>query len=303
MAGMATTRETTTDAPASGVDDRLARELQRVESSMREAVGDCSSGAVPCAAVEHLASGGGRFRARLALGAGAALGLRPPLRIALACSVELIHNASLIHDDLVDRDVQRRARPAVWVSHGPDRALCAGDLLLSAAYAALARSGPDAPMLLELTHRRVRDLINGQGADIGFRPGGDTTVADYERIAAGKSGPLMSLPIEMCLMSARRWQALDTAQRCAEAFAVGYQIFDDLADAPGDRRRGALNIVSVLSDYGYADPAGQAAWLCDEWLCRAEGFASQLPASCGQQLEGAARRLRGRLVPCRKTGP
>ena len=70
--------------------------------------------------------------------AGLALGLSEPDVLCLAASAELLHNASLVHDDLQDQDGMRRGAPAVWKKYGSNVAICTGDLMLSAAYAALS---------------------------------------------------------------------------------------------------------------------------------------------------------------------
>ena len=89
------------------------------------------------AARYHFSAGGSRIRAQLGLAAAAALNLSPQASLACALAPELLHNASLVHDDLQDEDTMRRTRPAVWSRFGKDIAISTGDLLISAAYVAL----------------------------------------------------------------------------------------------------------------------------------------------------------------------
>ena len=89
-------------------------------------------------------TGGGRVRAKLGLEAAEILNLDDPGRLACACGPELLHNASLVHDDLQDRDETRRGHPAVWRRFGPAAAISIGDLMISAPMRRLrlTRSGP-----------------------------------------------------------------------------------------------------------------------------------------------------------------
>lgn len=70
------------------------------------------------AAIYHLKSGGQRLRAKLALHTSVCVGLSEEDGFSLAATAELLHNASLIHDDLQDRDRSRRGRGTVWVVYG-----------------------------------------------------------------------------------------------------------------------------------------------------------------------------------------
>jgi geranylgeranyl diphosphate synthase type I len=88
-------------------------------------------------AEQHLQTGGKRLRARLALAATAALGGSLQHGVLWAAACELSHNATLIHDDLQDGDVQRRGHPTTWVRHGAAQAINAGDLLLMLPFLAL----------------------------------------------------------------------------------------------------------------------------------------------------------------------
>ena len=107
----------------------------------------------------HLSTGGGRIRASIALGCAAALDLDVEAAVIAAAVPELLHNASLIHDDMQDGDIERRGRAALWVAFDRDTAICAGDQMISAAYGALA-SFPDSKVvasLLRRVHLRVSE--------------------------------------------------------------------------------------------------------------------------------------------------
>ena len=94
-------------------------------------------------AQEHLGAGGKRIRARLALAAAESMGVEREAALGWAAAVELLHNATLLHDDVQDGDKTRRGRPTAWVRHGVPQAINAGDLMLMLPYLAVGHSRTD----------------------------------------------------------------------------------------------------------------------------------------------------------------
>ncbi len=217
------------------------------------------------AAVDHLAAGGRRIRARLALRAGTALGLPRVDSIAIAATVELLHNASLVHDDVQDRERIRRGTQTIWAAYGDEVAICAGDLLLSAAYGALAAFSDACllPDLLALVHARTAMVIRGQCAELSARGQQVADMEVYEKIVIGKSGALLSLPLEMAFAASGKREWMVEARRAAEAFGISYQIVDDMedveSDAGGDAGPRAVNAILVLKAAGYGANANSVA--------------------------------------------
>ncbi len=247
------------------------------------------------AAIDQVSSGGGRMRARLALCAGHALGLSNDDSVAIATSAELLHNASLVHDDLQDGDRTRRGRDAVWVRYGVNAAICTGDLLLSASYASLASLSTIArlPALMTLMHQRVASAAWGQSADLSLQGRSFDDVPIYEAIATAKSGALISLPLELSLVATGQTGSCSQARRAANAFAVAYQIADDLEDAHRDR---SLNLMRVLEEAGILDPQGFARGLAQGRLATAMREGASLPHRCGAVLVSFAECLSMRLI-------
>ncbi|NDP59940.1 MAG: polyprenyl synthetase family protein [Oxalobacteraceae bacterium] len=247
----------------------------------------------------HLDSGGQRVRARLALYAAQALHLSDDDAVTIAVTVELLHNASLIHDDLQDRDVQRRGCATLWSAFGENVAICAGDLLLSAAYGNLCRFSDSTrlPQLLAQVHGATASAVHGQCADLS---GQACDIALYEKIAAAKSGALLGLPLELVLIATGHENSLALARQAADAFAVGYQIVDDIDDIDKDRgsdgQPAGLNACLVLAANGHGDYAHMVARQLA--LARFEdaiGFAGRLPNDAGALLASLAQTLSGRL--------
>lgn len=261
--------------------------LGQVERLMLELVQQ-GTGDAGTAAVHHLSAGGARVRARLALHAGRALGRPESECIAIAAACELLHNASLVHDDLQDRDEQRRGQEAVWRRYGDAVAICVGDLLLSAAYGALGAVGVSAARLSSKMHRRIAEVIRGQCADLALCGGASTTLENYERVASAKSAPLLVLPLELALTLAGQDEAVAAATKAGSLFAVGYQIADDLEDDSQDARHQELNIVSVLAATGAAAPRQHARELAIRRFRQAHAAAATLPSASGELLAAQA---------------
>ncbi|MFD2178378.1 polyprenyl synthetase family protein [Veronia pacifica] len=242
--------------------------LASVEKSMRNLV-QGSSGPVSrvCdACLYHLDTGGKRNRARLALHTAHGLGIDDSDAVATACVSELLHNASLIHDDLQDHDEYRRDQKTVWKVFGPEVALCAGDLMISAAYGALATINRKDTIgdCLNLIHQRIKTVIHGQCLDLDSCHDISTSMAEYEVIAIGKSAPLLSLPVELvyCLSGHESWRS--KARQTINKFALAYQITDDVGDVEEDLQRDhgsgfAPNAVLVLRNSGYGESAESVA--------------------------------------------
>jgi geranylgeranyl pyrophosphate synthase len=262
------------------------------------------------AASYHLGTGGQRVRAKLALHAGGCLGLASKDSQTLAATCELLHNASLIHDDLHDRDIQRRGSSSVWCKFGDAVAICTGDLLLSASYLALSQYGQTArlPELFSLVHSRVSSAVRGQCAEL-CRPMHSPMDIDYfKEIALTKSGALLSLPTELALLAAGHRHALVEARQAAGAFAIGYQIYDDILDLERDAARGAVkgqrdqdnssvaNIVLILQ----ADPCcfnarNVAIEIAKQHLLAAASASSSLPLLSGGALHTMSLQLHNKL--------
>ncbi|MFN7142573.1 MAG: polyprenyl synthetase family protein [Myxococcota bacterium] len=191
---------------------------------------------------EHLATGGKRLRARLALAAAEALGGTRAPAVAWAAACELVHNATLIHDDLQDGDRVRRGHPTTWVRHGAAQAVNAGDLLLMLPFLALETVpvGPDTRWALaRAVARRAEATVRGQSLELDLLGGRRTDAETWLRATEGKTGALLALPVEGAALLGGL--SSDTAARIAAEFVnigVLFQIADDLLDLYGDKGRG-----------------------------------------------------------------
>jgi geranylgeranyl diphosphate synthase, type I len=192
-------------------------------------------------AAYHLNTGGKFLRARLALSACAALDVDRKSAIYLAAACEFLHNASLVHDDIQDRDVQRREQESVWHRYGLNTAITLGDFFLVLGFQTLARiecSGRIRAALDRVFSERITDVIRGQTKDLEVTGEQRLSLPEYDELARAKTGPLLSLPIEGALILAGAGiGARDSAHNCLTWFGLAYQLRDDLLDfcAPDGR--------------------------------------------------------------------
>src|SRR5207253_5923232 len=182
-------------------------------------------------------------RARLALFAVQALGGRAADGVAWGVSCELLHNASLIHDDIQDGDQLRRGQRALWARYGVAQAINAGDLCIALGYGALeAVSGGDALRwhLTKIVARSSRHIVEGQAREMLLLSSGVPRWEDYATCVEGKTSALFALPVEGAAIVAG--SSLEHAAALAAAcrpLGLLFQIQDDVLDLFGDNGRDA----------------------------------------------------------------
>ena len=249
----------------------------------------CGTGPVAAGVQYHLATGGSRLRAQLGLEAAKSLNLGGAIALACACGPELLHNASLVHDDLQDRDEMRRGHPAVWRRFGPAAAISIGDLMISAAYAALVNHS-DPVRAIQLAHAAVSRTARGQACDL-LRAG--QSIEAYRAMVADKTGALIALPVRLAL-AARQAKDDASAVACADALAFAYQALDDIADCDADRASGRINLCTLPSLAG--DGVSRASALAQQALSAARRHANDMPDGSGRPFCNLADQLDSRLT-------
>ncbi|MFC8525621.1 polyprenyl synthetase family protein [Nocardia sp. NPDC057227] len=150
--------------------------------------------------------------------------------IVAAVAVELVHHASLLHDDIIDTDRFRRARPAAWVRFGTPAALLTGDALFFLAVELLTETGGRlATTGVGALAKTVRDLIHGEYTDSVTNGHNTTTVAEIEAVAAAKTAVLMA---RACALGAVAAGADDDTvthlYRFGHHLGLAFQYTDDL---------------------------------------------------------------------------
>jgi geranylgeranyl diphosphate synthase type II len=219
----------------------LAARIARVEAALERWV---PAETVPPQTIHRamrysLFAGGKRIRPVLCIGAAEALGRTPDGIEDAACTLEMIHTYSLIHDDLpaLDNDDLRRGRPTNHVVFGEAMAILAGDSLLTLAFEVLgqlpqANDATRARLVLELATASgtVGGMIGGQVHDIeGERQ--PPTAALLEAIHRAKTGALLRASVRMgAIYAGATPDQLDSLSRYGEHTGLAFQIVDDILD-------------------------------------------------------------------------
>lgn len=236
----------TLSLPAPRVRERRSDqvELDATEALMLELCSGSRLDRLGTALWEHVGSGGKRLRARLAIAAGTSLGANPEDLVPWAAACELLHNATLVHDDLQDRDTVRRGREALWVRHGEAQAINAGDLALMLPTLALRRGEGWSDglrwRLAEGIAAHAEAIVRGQALELDLLPREHLDWSHYRHAVVGKTSALFALPVYGAALIAGR--SVEEATELAGAFGdigVLFQVQDDVLDLYGDKGRGA----------------------------------------------------------------
>ncbi|MCH9843459.1 MAG: polyprenyl synthetase family protein [Gammaproteobacteria bacterium] len=144
----------------------------------------------------HNESKGKWIRARLALASGGLLGLSSQTYIKWAVVCELIHSASLLHDDICDKDSMRRGKKSLWKEFGIPAAVCTGDYLIAESFRKITEieQGWHQNILLKLLSCSVKEIIFGQSLDVSLDHL-TLTKDQCRKIAIDKTAPLIALPM------------------------------------------------------------------------------------------------------------
>jgi geranylgeranyl diphosphate synthase type I len=177
------------------------------------------------------------LRPALALLSAQATGAEPEAGVPAAVAVELAHTFSLLHDDVMDGDTERRHRPTAWTVFGVGPAILAGDALIGLAYEVLAETRGGGPAVRRLA-RDVRALIRGQAADLAFERRDDVTLEECLTMAGDKTGALLSSSCALgALLCGGSTALVDGLSRFGSHLGLAFQLVDDLLGIWGDPRR------------------------------------------------------------------
>src|ERR1700756_4557963 len=136
---------------------------------------------------------GKALRPALALLSARAAGAAAERGVTPAVAVELVHNFSLLHDDIMDNDLERHHRPTAWTVFGVGPAILAGDALLALANDLLLEdNAPGGPWAARCLSTAVQRLIAGQSEDLAFETRGDVTLPECVEMAGDKTAALMA---------------------------------------------------------------------------------------------------------------
>lgn len=215
---------------AKKVDVRLLKYIDQGKyKKMREAM------------LHYPAAGGKRMRPVLAMLVADAVGGRGDAAIPFGCCLEIIHNFTLVHDDVIDQDPVRRGRPAVHIKWDIPTAIIAGDALFARAYEVLADTDvPDKDLrrLLRITSEAIFLVAEGQQMDVDFEKLPTVSLADYEEMVEKKTAVLFGCAAEGgAIIGGGSERQVEDMREYARLFGIAFQMWDDVLGVVGDPQK------------------------------------------------------------------
>jgi geranylgeranyl diphosphate synthase type II len=179
-----------------------------------------------------LEGGGKRIRSTLVMLACEAVGGRPRAALDAGAAVEIMHNFTLVHDDVMDHAATRRGKPTVHERWDLNTALLVGDVLLGIAYRTLLRTRTrNMETVATLFTSGVVEVCEGQALDLEFEKRLDVTVAEYFRMIEKKTGRLITLAAELgAVIGGARPRQRAALRRFGHHLGRAFQMQDDLLD-------------------------------------------------------------------------
>lgn len=211
--------------------------------------------------------GGKAVRPALALLSAEVTGADPATGVPGAVAVELVHNFSLLHDDLMDGDEQRRHRDTVWKVHGPAQAILVGDALFALAGEVLLELGTvEAGRAARRLATASRALIDGQAQDISYEHRDRVSVAECLEMEGNKTGALLACASSIgAVLGGADDRTADALETYGYHLGLAFQAVDDLLGIWGDpeatgkqtwsdlrQRKKSLPVVAALAADGPA---------------------------------------------------
>jgi octaprenyl-diphosphate synthase len=213
----------------------IGSDLERVEAEIRRELDS------PVALIQEMGgyiagAGGKRLRPMLLLLAARLAGYAGPRGVRLACVVEMLHTATLIHDDVVDQAPLRRGRPSANAQWGDDASVLVGDHLYSKSFAMLVRDNDRAVM--ETLARSTVSMTEAEVFQLELKRSGVTTEADYLRIITQKTASFMSACCRIgALLGGVSAGQVDALTQYGLDIGVAFQISDDSLDFVANQDR------------------------------------------------------------------
>lgn len=221
--------------------EHMSTIFARIEQVLTQSVGEETS--LLDMTRYHMSTGGKRLRALLPLVVARCFDVPADRLVSFGAACEMLHNATLVHDDLQDGDRVRRGEPTIWVEYGMPQAINLGDAMLYVTILLLDELDVSA----EARQRAIRRLatetlrvVDGQEREFALQsmpwPGRE----QYFRMVEGKTSGLFALPVvgaaELC---GAEQALLDALQEAARHLGVIFQIQDDILDLYGEKGREA----------------------------------------------------------------
>ncbi|MEM1073088.1 MAG: polyprenyl synthetase family protein [Pseudomonadota bacterium] len=219
--------------PHDRLADYLQDEMVAVNTLIRERMASEHAPRIPEVTAHLVEAGGKRLRPMLTLATARMCGYEGPFHINLAATVEFIHTATLLHDDVVDESGQRRGRPTANLLWDNKSSVLVGDYLFSRSFQLMVETG--SLRVLDILSNASATIAEGEVLQLTASTDLQTTEEIYLQVVRGKTAALFSAATEVGGVIAGAPEAQVRALfDYGDALGVAFQIVDDLLDFQGD---------------------------------------------------------------------
>ncbi len=227
------------DDSAANVLAALTQHRDRVESEIMESLSRMDQKNLHDAMVHLFQGGGKRMRAILPRLVGEAVGKAHDGHYTLGAAIEIIHNFTLIHDDIMDQDPIRRGLEAVHIHFDEPTAICAGDAMLAIGFEMLGESkhipGSNLARIIRAIGYMVRMVAKGQQEDMEFESRSHVSEDEYIEMIKGKTSAMFEICSETgAILAGADDETIELMARWGLNLGLCFQIMDDYIDMTSD---------------------------------------------------------------------
>ncbi|WP_417249734.1 polyprenyl synthetase family protein [Celeribacter sp.] len=226
-----------TDKPHERLAAFLAPELADVNALIRERMSSEHAPRIPEVTAHLIEAGGKRLRPMLTLASAKACGYDGPYHIHLAATVEFIHTATLLHDDVVDESGQRRGRPTANLLWDNKSSVLVGDYLFARAFQLMTDS--ENMRVLRILSNAAATIAEGEVLQLTAAQDLSTTEDVYLQVVRGKTAALFSAATQVGgVLAGESEEVIQGLFDYGDALGIAFQIVDDLLDYWGTEQTG-----------------------------------------------------------------
>ena len=255
--------------PHEALSALLADDMQAVNDLITERMASKHAPRIPEVTAHLVGAGGKRLRPMLTLAAAKLCGYEDPYHLHLAATVEFIHTATLLHDDVVDESAQRRGRPTANLLWDNKSSVLVGDYLFSRSFQLMVETG--SLRVLDILANASATIAEGEVLQLTAAQDLKTDESIYLQVVRGKTAALFSAATEVGGVIAGADEAhVKALFDYGDALGISFQIVDDLLDYQGDTKATGKNVgddfrerkltLPVIKAVAKADAEERAFW-------------------------------------------
>lgn len=220
--------------------DQYKQRVKSINAYLMNSIEEVGNETLKAAMAHYPAAGGKRLRPLLATIACESVGGKAVDAIPFGVALEMVHNFTLVHDDVMDEDLTRRGIKTVHATWGVPEAILAGDALFARAFEVVPESGvhrADVGRLSVVLARAVRLLAEGQQMDMEFEDMRRVRPADYMKMIELKTAVLFSAAAQGgCIIGEGTRKQEEALTEYGRLMGLGFQIWDDVLDLITDEK-------------------------------------------------------------------